>query len=1402
MTYYAATQTYEFTAYTEADLLKAGDHNLGVGDKFTVPSSATACFSVVDNDRTLSGDAYYNEKGDDTSYQTAGIEVNGEKVFDNAKIYAEKYFVLCGSDGKYYYLIEIEVKDGDAPGEGDDFFTFYGDVPPHDVDLHIVAECNVTSDWIDYKCLDAGIKWELDEDCTYTIEAEDLALWNFHSVHGDNASGNELIKLSCHDGKASTSFGGESGSYDIKICAQDETDGASMIKVFVNGVEVGVVVLDESQGNNGQGSDNGYFTEFTLENIQINEGDKVELHAWADGGEFVRIDKIAFEQIKGGDICGTVFCDDNCDGLQDQGGGGTVIKTFEAESMWHENYHRLVSSSASGHEIAKLNHGAHEGKVGQYFDGPTGTYDVVIFVQDENDGQSTITLLVDDVEVEAIRLNGDTDGHGSDNGPFSQFVIKDVSIEHSDWFKLAVQRDGNEFVRIDKVEFRSPAAPSEAGKEGVLVTLLDANGQPVLDDNDQEITTLTDANGNYKFEGLPAGDYRVKFTAPDGQEFTQQDVNGNANDDIDSDVDAAGVSGVISVTNGGVVDVDAGLKEVEPGAISGTYFCDVDRDGADDGAANGDVDIAGQTVMLFEADGTTPVTDLDGNQVAAVVTDSFGNYRFDNLAAGDYVVMFEAVEGKTFIAPNATDDADDSDVVDAATGTTAPVTVRAGEETENVDAGVEEAVGKISGKIFCDDDCDGVRDAEEAPKEGIVVKLHDVNAGDWFAETVTDENGCYHFGDLPPGIYQVMVVAPEGFSFTEQNVGTDETIDSDVDEGGFGDIIILDAGDEVVIDAGLKDDDPRTGQIGDTVWLDLFGDGILNDENLDPLFNGVEQGVPGVTVELLDAETGTVLQTQQTDENGNYLFTGLAGGNYIVDFVLPEGFEFTIQNAGADDARDSDADRATGMSDVIALEPGGSVLTVDAGLLRCGLITGTSQADRTSPARGNDLLLGCETDDTILGFSGDDTLLGEGGNDVLEGESFRDSLDGGTGDDSLFGGTEDDILAGGLGDDFIDGGENDDIVVFGGNAADATISLSSFADREIIVVSEEGTDVIRNAEILRFADGDVGVDTIIPGGARDEVEAPAGPGGSVNIDVLDNDVELSEGTLSVAEVNNGAFGTVEIEPDGTVTYTAGADFAGYDFFSYTVTNGIGFVNTIEVQVGELPRPDASDPGAIVLGDDGVDFEGGDAGETIIGGAGDDDIDGNRGSDVIDGLAGDDALTGGRGFDLLLGGTGNDRLVNGRDSDQAFGESGNDRFLGQEDDDILFGGTGIDEFSGQSGSDFMVGGAGDDIFEGLSSGADIAIGGAGNDTFFWRESSDAGDRDLIDGESGVDQLTIVLSGTGADATAVQAEVDAYLAIVAANEPPAGSINDGSVITGTYSFTTIDLDLKNVEDVLIA
>jgi len=82
--------TYEFAAFTEAELLAQGTAgtNIGRGDSFTMPSSSSVTFDVVDNDSYLSGDSWNNENANDQSGQTATVTENGVVTSSGNQIYA------------------------------------------------------------------------------------------------------------------------------------------------------------------------------------------------------------------------------------------------------------------------------------------------------------------------------------------------------------------------------------------------------------------------------------------------------------------------------------------------------------------------------------------------------------------------------------------------------------------------------------------------------------------------------------------------------------------------------------------------------------------------------------------------------------------------------------------------------------------------------------------------------------------------------------------------------------------------------------------------------------------------------------------------------------------------------------------------------------------------------------------------------------------------------------------------------------------------------------------------------------------------------------------------------------------------------------------------------------------
>ncbi|HUH97083.1 MAG TPA: SdrD B-like domain-containing protein [Anaerolineales bacterium] len=107
--------------------------------------------------------------------------------------------------------------------------------------------------------------------------------------------------------------------------------------------------------------------------------------------------------------------------------------------------------------------------------------------------------------------------------------------------------------------------------------------------------------------------------------------------------------------------------------------------------------------------------------------------------------------------------------------------------------------------------------------------------------------------------------------------------------------------------------------LGRRIWLDANGNGIQ-----DP----GEGGVGGVCVDLYDAQ-GNLIQRTTSDSNGYYGFNVQNGGDYTVEFVRPQGMQFTPPNVG-DDTLDSDADPASGRTELIHVK--GDDLSWDAGL--------------------------------------------------------------------------------------------------------------------------------------------------------------------------------------------------------------------------------------------------------------------------------------------------------------------------------------------------------------------------------------------------------------------------------------------------------------------------------------
>ena len=430
----------------------------------------------------------------------------------------------------------------------------------------------------------------------------------------------------------------------------------------------------------------------------------------------------------------------------------------------------------------------------------------------------------------------------------------------------------------------------EAGISGVKVYLLDG-AAVVLD------STVTNAAGIYTFSNLPAGNYQIKFDIQAGYTVSPQDAGGD--DTADSDGDA--VTGLTSVFALGAGEdnptLDMGLYQV--GASIGNFvWLDENKNAAQD---PGEAGI--ESVKVYLKDNTGAIID-------STITDVNGAYSFTGLAAGDYSVQFVIPAGYG-VTPQGAGTPTDSD--GDATGQTATITLAANEQNQDIDMGL--TLGAVGDYVWLDTNQDGIQDLSEAGIDGIKVYLLD-GMGTVLDSTITAGGGLYNFSPLLGGQYQIKFDIA-GYTVSPQDAGGNDSKDSDGDAAGLTNVFTLAAGeDNPSFDQGLY---LTGGSIGNFVWL---------DENKNGVQDAGEAGIESVKVYLKD-NTGAIIDSTITDVNGAYSFTGLAAGDYSVQFVIPAGYGVTPQGAGT--PTDSDGD-ATGQTATITLAANEQNQDIDMGL--------------------------------------------------------------------------------------------------------------------------------------------------------------------------------------------------------------------------------------------------------------------------------------------------------------------------------------------------------------------------------------------------------------------------------------------------------------------------------------
>ncbi|MDD3410513.1 MAG: SdrD B-like domain-containing protein, partial [Eubacteriales bacterium] len=397
---------------------------------------------------------------------------------------------------------------------------------------------------------------------------------------------------------------------------------------------------------------------------------------------------------------------------------------------------------------------------------------------------------------------------------------------------------------------------------GVPVTLQISQNGAWTDADSQE----TDEYGAYAFRDLAAGVYRVVSQASGGLYVS---FIGGSSQALEG---GARASSELTLAEGDNVTSDVALAQ--PASLKAAVFVDSNENGE-----RGEYEraVSGATVELT----------ANGQTVATGVTDASGLITLSNVAPGFYQVRFLLPDGYLFTAKGAKPGLSSSSVSAENEGLSDVLTFAAGQTLE-ASAGVV-TVGSFSGRVWSDENNDGVMQAEEPGMAGVKLTLSGTKTGAKY-ELTTDETGVFRFARLRNDTYNFTAVLPEGLLFARYTQTGGDSRSVFTVEGSKASRQFVVSGAENVSNKNVGVIVPAS--LAGTAFLDLNYNGI-QDEG--------EPAYQGVTLEAIKNSNSKSMGKVTTGADGAYVFTGLRGGDYRLRAILPDdGSTFTYVTGSTD----------------------------------------------------------------------------------------------------------------------------------------------------------------------------------------------------------------------------------------------------------------------------------------------------------------------------------------------------------------------------------------------------------------------------------------------------------------------------------------------------------------------
>ena len=449
----------------------------------------------------------------------------------------------------------------------------------------------------------------------------------------------------------------------------------------------------------------------------------------------------------------------------------------------------------------------------------------------------------------------------------------------------------------------------EAGEPGLVGVKITLKGESPSTINVLK-SVSSDINGRYLFSTLAAGTYSITFEKSADYIFT--DI-GKGTLDLDSDANInTGKTGLIVVQTGQVLNnIDAGLYR--NGSVGDFVWNDLNGNGLQD---SGEPGITGVMLSLKNEAGALVSTVTSGN---------FGFYFFSNIKPGKYYIEANLPLGYQITQTNVSSKELNSDFsLTNGIIVSSLFTVQSNSVIFDVDLGLKVSKGSILGLAWSDENANGIIDTGEGVFDSVIVYLTNL-AGDILKTDTTDANGNYSFVDLSPAQYIVRFSKQANKFFTYFGLGSDSNIDSDVkDKEGSTNPITIVVGENIIgINAGYV----APSSLGDFVWVDANKDGLQQIG---------EAGLNGVKIKLLNESGIAIDSLTSTIKDGNsgyYAFNNLMYGRYIIEFTLPENFDYT-ETTTSDTLKNSDIiNKTNGRTQSINVLPGQFRKDIDAGYI-------------------------------------------------------------------------------------------------------------------------------------------------------------------------------------------------------------------------------------------------------------------------------------------------------------------------------------------------------------------------------------------------------------------------------------------------------------------------------------